>query len=238
METIRKTTITLILIVILLLSVNYCSHNRQKIVEGEKKELENQLKKSTESIKKFRERQATLFDSLLKLESLKDKRITELKKSNDNLNQRIENSQKQLQQKKDSYKNKSFEELARLFKELGYEDVIATNNSVNLEKDTPVDILDNLAEGENCMEIIPMKDSIIYNKDEEIKIIKEKVSNRDFMLVSKQNEIEALNQIQKTLENINKKSEKEIKNLKLKNTLKWVYVGLAGFVGFKIGAQK
>ena len=138
-------------------------------------------------------------DNEFDCQNLKDKKIVILRESNDDLNERIKNSQKQLQQKKDSYKNKSFEELARLFKELGYEDVTATNNSVNLEKDTPVDILDNLAEGENCMEIIPMKDSIIYNKDEEIKIIKEKVSNRDFMLVSKQNEIEALNQIQKTL---------------------------------------
>ena len=144
---------------------------------------------------------------------------------------------KRKKQKKENYRNKSFEDLAKLFKELGYKDVTATNNSVNLEKETPIDILDNLVEGENCAEIIPIKDSIIANKDEEIGIIKEKVSNRDFMLLSKQDEIQKLNEIQKTLENINKKSEKEIRNLKVKNTLKWVYVGLAGFVGFKIGQK-
>ena len=237
METIRKITITFILIVILLLSISYCSHSRQKIVEGEKKELERQLKESTENIEKFREKQSILFDSLIRLENLKDKKIVILRESNYDLNERIKNSQKQLQQKKENYRNKYFEDLAKLFKELGYKDVTATNNSVNLEKETPIDILDNLTEGENCAEIIPIKDSIIANKDEEIEIIKEKVSNRDFMLVSKQDEIQKLNEIQKTLENINKKSEKEIRNLKVKNTLKWVYVGLAGFVGFKIGQK-
>lgn len=237
METIRKITITFILIVILLLSVSYCSHSRQKIVEVEKKELERQLKESNENIEKFRERQSILFDSLIRLENLKDKKIVILRESNYDLNERIKNSQKQIQQKKENYRNKSFEDLAKSFKELGYKDVTATNNSVNLEKETPIDILDNLVEGENCAEIIPIKDSIIANKDEEIGIIKEKVSNRDFMLLSKQDEIQKLNEIQKTLENINKKSEKEIRNLKVKNTLKWVYVGLAGFVGFKIGQK-
>ncbi len=218
-------------LLILLLSVCTCSHNAQKVAEGETKQLKEQLKKSTEGLVSFRERQKVIFDSISLAEKLKDKRISELHNSNEQLNQKLINSQKELQQKKESYKNKSFEQLAQVFRDSGYKEVTATNNSVNLEKDEPVAVLEDLAEGLNCFTDLQTKDSIIFNKDNEIKLGKEKLIDKDLALASKQIEVEQLDVVVKIQDNINKSLSKENRNLKTKNFLTTYILPPLVFIG-------
>ena len=231
--------ITIVGLVILLLSVWTCSHNAQKVAQGETKQLKEQLEKSTEGLISFRERQKVIFDSISLAEKLKDKKISELHNSNEQLNQKLINSQKELEQKKQSYKNKSFEQLAQVFRESGYKDVSSTNNSVNLEKNEPIAVLEDLAEGLNCFTDLQIKDSIISNKNQEIKISQEKIKNRDLMLLSKTDEVEKLDGINQTQEEIIKKTEKQLRQLKTKNFLTTyilpplVFIGGA-YVGTKV----
>ena len=245
METIKKILvqykreIIIVGLVILLLSVWTCSHNAQKVAQGETKQLKEQLKQQKDGVEVFRKEQKILFDSISLAEKIKDKKISELHNSNEQLSQKLKNSQKELQQKKDSYKNKSFEQLAQVFRESGYKDVSSTNNSVNLEKNEPIAVLEDLAEGLNCFTDLQIKDSIISNKDEEIKISQEKIKNRDLILLSKTDEVEKLDGINQTQEEIIKKTEKQLRQLKTKNFLTTyilpplVFIGGA-YVGTKV----
>jgi hypothetical protein len=118
-----------------------------------------------------------------------------------------------------------------VFREQGYEDVSATATSVNLEKDTPIAILDDLAEGDNCFYSLEVKDSIIKNKNEEIKLEKDKSLNKDLALASKQIETEKLDKALDTSLQLNKKTEKQLKAQKV---LKWVYAGVGLGLGILI----
>lgn len=219
------------LMLLLLLIVGTCSHNAQKIAEGEKKQLQEQFRKEKDGVKVFREQQKILFDSLSADSKAKDKKIADLHNSNDKLNKKLENSAKELENKKQSFKNKSFEQLAQVFKEQGYKDVSATPTSVSLEKDTPVAVLEDLAEGNNCFNDLQTKNEIIANKDEEIKAVNGKLLNKDLALASKQIEVEKIDGSLKTAEEINKKSDKIINNLKTKNFLTTYILPPLVFIG-------
>lgn len=224
-------------LIALLLSVSYCSHNSQKITEGEKNSLKEQLKVEKDGVLVFRKEQKLLFDSIKSVDSVKDKRILELNQSTIRLEKDLKTSQKGLKQKKETFKNKTFEQLAKVFIESGYKDVTYTNNSVNLEKYSPIEILDDLAEGFACSEDLNTKNLIIKNKDEEIIITQQKVLSRDLMLASKQVETEKLDSALKLSEDVNKKSEKEIKKLKTKNFINRILVPIAFIGGGYLGIQ-
>lgn len=202
---------------LLLLSAVTCSHNSQKVAEGEKKQLEEQLKKEVNGVKVFREQQKILFDSISFAEKLKDKKIAELHNSNEKLNEQVKIRQKSLEEKKKELVGKSFEQLAQVFRELGYEDTRSTPTSVNLEKDAPISVLEDLTEGINCFEDLRDKNEIIANKDEEIKVVNEKVVDVNLKFMSKSEEVDKLNSFAKTQEEIIKKDNKIIKRLKTKN---------------------
>lgn len=224
-------------LIILLLSISYCSHNQQKIIEGEKMQLKEQLIKEVDGVKIYRKEQKLLFDSISLAEKVKEKRISELNMSNQQLNASLKNSQKELEQKKNSYENKSFEQLAQVFREIGYKDIESTNTSVNLLNYTPMEVLDDLAEGSACFKDLDTNKSIIKNKDEEIVLIQEKVLNRDLQIASKQVETEKLDAALKLSEDINSKSEKEIRKLKTKNFVNRILVPIAFIGGGYLGLQ-
>jgi len=219
METIKKYWQYFVILILVLLLINTCSktNNNNDEVEIKVKQLSKQLKISTDSLIKFREKQTVLFDSIFLAEKIKNKKIIELKNINNSLEKQLKILQEKLKQKKESFKNKTYQQLAEIFKQNGYKDVTATNNSVNLEKDTPEEILDNLAEGDNRLLDLQIKDSIIKNKDSEINLVNEKVLDRDLQLASKQIEIEQLDNSFKISREINKKQEDENKKLKRKN---------------------
>jgi len=66
MGIIKKYTreITIVGLLILLLSVWTCSHNAQKVAQGETKQLKEQLKQQKDGVDVFRKEQKILFDSI------------------------------------------------------------------------------------------------------------------------------------------------------------------------------
>lgn len=217
MEIIKKYWQYFVILMLVLLLINNCSKTNNNDNEVKVKQLSKQLKISTDSLVKFREKQTVLFDSIFLAEKIKNKKIVELKNLNNSLEKQLKISKEKLKQKKESFKNKTYQQLAEIFKQNGYKNITATNNSVNLEKDTPEEILDNLAEGDNRLLDLQIKDSIIKNKDSEINLVNEKVLDRDLQLASKQIEIEQLDNSFKISREINKKQEDENKKLKRKN---------------------
>lgn len=215
METIKKYWKYIIVFMLVLLAVETCSKNDSK--EQEIKQLSEQLEESTNGLKQIRKKQTVLFDSLFLLDKFKNEKIAELRKSNEQLYQQLQISRKNLEQRKQTFRNKNYEQLSKIFIEMGYKDVTATNNSVNLEKDSPIEILDNLAEGDNCFYDLKTKDSLIKNKDEQIKLTQEKVLNKDLQLASKQFEVDNLEENIEISRKINEKQEKENKKLRRKN---------------------
>lgn len=215
METIKNYWEYIVILILVLLLLNTCSEKNSK--KTEIKQLNEQLKQSITKLSTFREKQTVLFDSIFLAEKIKNEKIKELQKSNTDLEKQLINSHKKLEQRKQTFRNKNYEQLAEVFREIGYKDVTATNNSVNLEKDSPIEILDNLAEGDNCFYDLKMKNNLLKNKDLELKLTQEKVLSRDLQLASKQFEVYNLEENIEISREINKKQEDENKKLRRKN---------------------
>lgn len=215
METIKNYWEYIMILILVLLLLNTCSEKNSK--KTEIKQLNEQLKQSITKLSTFREKQTVLFDSIFLAEKIKNEKIKKLQKSNTDLEKQLINSHKKLEQRKQTFRNKNYEQLAEVFREIGYKDVTATNNSVNLEKDSPIEILDNLAEGDNCFYDLKMKNNLLKNKDLELKLTQEKVLSRDLQLASKQFEVYNLEENIEISREINEKQEDENKKLKRKN---------------------
>lgn len=240
METVKKYLKEIIIgiLVLSILLVSKCTNDSQNVLQGERNALKEQLVKSNKGLVVFRDRQKIVFDSIFLAEKTKNKEIEQLNLNNKLLEESLSKSKKDLQDKKDSYKNKSYEQLAEIFKQLGYKDVSANTTSVQLQREAPMAVLDDLAEGINCFEDLKTKDKIITNKDQEIKFGNEKIANRDFMLLSKQGEIEKIDLSLKLSEELNLKSDKQIRKLKTRNFLNRILLPVAliggGFIGVQI----
>lgn len=231
--------ITIVGLLILLLSVWTCSHNAQKVAQGETKQLKEQLKQQKDGVDVFRKQQKILFDSLSAENTKKDRRISELQKTNKELTKKSSENLKKLKEKQkqiSSYNNQqSAEYLNVYFQGL---DAIPTEKSVNLENNLPNLVVSELEEKQFLEKEVVLKDSIIENKDEEIKLDNEKILNKDLALASKQIEVKQLDELVKTQDNVNKSLSKENRNLKVKNFITtYIIPPLAVFAGFKIGQQ-
>lgn len=236
MEIIKKYWYYVVIIGFVISTTYTCTNNKEHELRGEVEQLNKQLEKSTKGLEQFRVRQKTLFDSISSAEKIKNQKIAELKNSNSSLEKKLQISQEKLKQRKESFRNKTYQQLLEVFKEMGYTSVTANSNGINLEKDTPMEVLDDLAEGENCAQDLKIKDSIIKNKDSEISLVNEKVLNRDIQLASKQIEVGKLDESLQISREINKKQEKENKQLRKKNFITTYLVPPLVFIaGFLIG---
>lgn len=228
--------ISIVGLIILLLSVSYCSHNQQKVAEGEKKVLKEQLAQQKKSLKDFKAIQKNLFDSISAQEKIKDKKIAELQETNKQISKKSAENLKKLREKQKqiaSFDNaESADYINVYFQGL---DAIPTQTSVNLENNYPNLVVAELEEKQYLEKEIVLRDSTIVNKDEEIKLTQEKVLSRDLIIASKQIETEKLDSALKLSEDINKKSEKEIRKLKTKNFINRILVPVALGVGVFTG---
>lgn len=213
---------------IALLLVSNCSHKLQ----GERNILKDQLKEEVDGVKIFKEKQKLLFDSLSLENTKKDKRISELQENNKQLDKKLENSAKKLEKKKKEIVSYSYTQSAEYINEYFQGlDAIPTEKSVNLELNLPNLVVEELEEKQFLEEAIYIKDSIIKNKDEEIKLGNDKILNKDLALASKQIETEKLDKALDTSLQLNKKTEKQ---LKVQKVLKWIYAGAGAFLGWQI----
>lgn len=238
METIKKYTREIIIVglIILLLSVSYCSHNQQKLAEGEKEVLKEQLVEQKKSLKDFKAVQKTLFDSISAQEKIKDIKIAELQDINKIITKKSEENLKKLRDKQKqiaSFDNaESADYINVYFQGL---DAIPTQTSVNLENNYPNLVVAELEEKQYLEKEIVLRDYTITNKDYEIKLTQEKVLSRDLVIASKQIETEKLDSALKLSEDINKKSDKVIRKLKTKNFINRILVPVALGVGVFTG---
>lgn len=227
-----KREITIVGLLILLLSVWTCSHNAQKVAQGETKQLKEQLKHQKDGVDVFRKQQKILFDSLSAENTKKDRRISELQETNKELTKKSSENLKKLKDKQKqiaSYTNRqSAEYLNVYFQGL---DAVPTEKSVNLENNLPNLVVGELEEKQFLEKEVVLKDSIIENKDEEIKLGNEKILNKDLALASKQIEVEQLDGVVKTQDNVNKSLSKENRNLKTKNFLTTYILPPLVFIG-------
>lgn len=224
--------ITIVGLLILLLSVWTCSHNAQKVAQGETKQLKEQLKHQKDGVDVFRKQQKILFDSLSAENTKKDRRISELQETNRELTKKSSENLKKLKDKQKqiaSYdKKQSAEYLNVYFQGL---DAIPTEKSVNLENNLPNLVVGELEEKQFLEKEVVLKDSIIENKDEEIKLGNEKLLNKDLALASKQIEVDKLDGVTQIQEYIIKKSDRQISNLKTKNFITTYILPPLVFIG-------
>jgi hypothetical protein len=233
MEKIRQywKEVTIAVSLILLLTVSTCSHNNQMKSEGEKMQLTKELKEIKARIAEADKYSKVLFDSLSAEDSKKDKKIAELNKNNKQLSDNQIAREKELRKEKEKIVKYSYAQSAQVLNERYKTDAVkATTNSVNLEKDIPNKVIAELVEKDVCIENSADKDKTIENKDEQIKLEQEKTLNANLKVASVQAEKELLKDGLQTAEEINKKSEKQIKSLKTKNFINKVLV-IAAFIG-------
>lgn len=228
--------ISVALLVIVLLTVSTCSHNSQMKVEGEKIQLKKELKETKTKIAEAGKATKVLIDSLSLEDAKKDKRILELINSNDKLlaNQKLR--EKKLRKEKEKIAKYSYTQVEDFLSQR-YEtiDVKATESSVNLYKETPKLVVAELVEKDYMALDLQDKSKVIVNKDEQIKLEQEKTLNANLKIASVQVEKELLKDGLQTAEEINSKSEKQIKSLKTKNFVNKVLVPIALGVGVFTG---
>lgn len=239
METIKKYIKEIIIggLVLLLLLLGKCSNDNQNVLQGERNLLKRQLSENKKVIIAFKERQKIFFDSIDEQEKIKDNRIKELHTSNKDLALKLDRSKQALEKTKEGYRNKSYAQLAQVFTDQGYTQVTSDTSSVKLCGDSPLAVLDDLAEGNNCFEDLSTLNATIKNKNEEIKLFNEKVVGRDLKIESYVKEIEKKDLSIKLSEELNLKSDKQIRSLKTSNFLTKLFVPAAAIGGFLLSNQ-
>lgn len=227
--------ISVALVFIALLTVSTCSHNSQIKAEGEKIQLKKELSEIKTQIADAEKATKALVDSLSAEDAKKDKRIAELTKSNKQLIDSQVAREKELRKEKERIAKYSYAQAAQAFRvEYKTQAVVATEASVNLGEDVPNRVLADIAEKEVCEKDSADKDTTIKNKDEQIKLEQEKTLSANLKTASVEVEKALLKDGLQTAEDINKKSEKQIKSLKTKNFINKVLV-VCGIIGGFIG---
>lgn len=223
--------ISVALVFITLLTVSTFSHNAQMKAEGEKIQLKKELKEIKTQIIDAEKATKILVDSLSKEDAKKDRRIAELSKSNKELLASQIAREKELKKEKEKIAKYSYAQSAKVFNTIySTKAAVATEKSVNLGEDIPNKVLADLVEKEACKKDSADKDRTIENKDEQIKLEQEKTLSANLKTASVQAEKELLKDGLQTAEEINKKSEKQIKSLKTKNFINKIFV-IGAFVG-------
>lgn len=227
--------ISVAIVFIALLTVSTCSHNAQMKAEGEKIQLKKELKEIKTQIAESEKATKVLFDSLSAEDAKKDKRIEELAKSNKRLLDNQIAREKELRKEKEKVAKYTYAQSAQVLNERYKTDAVkATDTSVNLSKDIPNKVITELVEKDACEKDSADKDATIINKDEQIKLEQEKTLSANLKTASVQVEKGLLKDGLQTAEEINKKSEKQIKSLKTKNFVNKILV-VGGIIGGFIG---
>jgi hypothetical protein len=227
-----------IFIIVTLLVINHCN-NKQHQLQGERKQLKEQLKKEQDGLKIIQENNRILFDSLSRENKKKDVRITQISKENSSLESSLQIARKNNKEQKEKIFKYTYTQSAEYVNNyFKVNTAIPTEKSVNLESNLPNLVVSELEDKKLLETAVEIKDSQLKNKDEQIKLTEEKVLNKNLEIASKDLEKE---QLEKTLNislDLNKKSEKQIKQLKAKSVLNKVLIVGAflggGYLGTKI----
>lgn len=233
MNTLKKFWRELVILVLFvgLLFAHKCEPDDLK---SDKKELNKVL----DGVKVIQKRHKILVDSLRKEDAKKDIIISELRTNTTILETKISEGKIALEKKKKDITKFTYQQSAKYLADRypsKTPSVLAENNSVVMKDSVPNKVITELEEKDALEKDTKNYLKIIDNKTEEVKLVGEKLLNKDLELASKTIEAEGLQTgLTKSL-NLNIKTEAALKKAKNGSTWKWIGIGAAAVGGFFIG---
>lgn len=217
----KRNYLYIIGIILGLLLAHNCANDREKELNGENKQLKEQLKKQREELLTQEENRRALKDSFSReIKKIKEKEQI-LTENNRNLQNKVVDLQKKLNKSKEIISNYTYEQSSLAFNaRYGKGSSVFTDTSVNLLKTTPQKTLSELAEKDVLQEEVKIKDEIIVNKDSIIDGKNKVIDLREKEIVEAEKTISMQKETLETSEKLNDNANKQIKKLKVKNTVK------------------
>lgn len=230
MEKIKKYKWYLIGVIALLLLAGTCTTQYVSKKEGEKAQLELQLKALKAQVMESEEKRIAQKDSLQKENDSLDSEIKELHKNNITLKNKIIAAKEQTKQEREKVKNYNFEQLAGWLatKYKLPESVSSNDTSVTMSGTLPAKVVDDLIVKDELSSTVESQKQELKNKDEEISDKDKKLLNKDLEIASGEASINLMKETQKTSDDLDTTNNKIIKGLKTKTII-------GGISGIAIG---
>ncbi len=210
-----------IVIIILLLIAGSCVNTYVSRKEGEKVQLEKELKEWKAKVKESEDSRLAQKDSLQKENDKKDVIIEKLHKENSVLDNKIIAIKEKSNRDREEIKNYNFHQLAQWYGKRYKlpESVTSTENSVNMFGELPFKVADELAVKDELSSTVKVQEEKLNNKDEEIKQKDEKLLNKDLEIASGEASIKLMKEEQKTSDKLHKTDGEIISGLKTKTVV-------------------
>jgi hypothetical protein len=225
-------SVVIVVGILLLLSIRACTHSQQKQLEGQIKNLKEQVDVAKDGVTVAEEKRLKEKDSFTKI-------IEDLKSKNKRLDQSIVSLKGQIKQKKNFVPKtpKNTQGLAKYFNErYDTNKTVATNTSVNLDLDTGVSVTYDLEEYDNCLAVDSLKTQVIEKQDAKINNLEKETVLQSSMLQSAEEEINKRKEYEALLEQLNHSQTKQIRKMKVKGVLNTIILPVLGAAGgFIIG---
>lgn len=234
-EKFKKYWLHILAIVALLLLTYTCVNNKQHELEGERKQLKEQLKSAKSALVQQENNRKVLKDSFSREIKKAEEKVSKLEQNNLELRNKVvslQNKAKGEKEKVKNYSNKQFAEYFNIRYNTNTTDFDST--SVKLKSDTPKKIVEELIDKDEFEDTVKIQDTIINNME---KVVEEKdkvIEFKDKEIVEAEKSIKLSAETLKVAEELNKSAEKQIKTLKVKGTVVKILVPLAFLAGFLI----
>lgn len=233
--------IIIAILVILLLSLGYCSHNKQYELQGQNKQLKTENKKLEKEYKQKEEKGKRLNDSLTKDNAQKKKQIVYLQVQTKTAYREIAQRKKETTEKNKQIASSSLKQLEEICEEIypNNEQNITSDDSYGLgfKKEIAVDLIQDLNEGFNAQKDLDSYRSIISFKDGELTMTKGLLKNSQLETAQLKDEKQSLLEIKDNNEQQIKTADKQITNMKVSSTVKIIAIVASGVGGFFLGKE-
>lgn len=221
-----------IVVVILLLLVNTCSHNQQLKAEGEKVELVKQLAELKDSIVTVENNRVIEKDSLDKDNAKKQAVIDSLVQNDIKNKQKIAELNKDLGIKKKEVASYNSQQVAKFInKRYNTDTTVATDTTITASTSTGVKVVTELVEKDACQEESRIFEWQLADKDRVIEETNGQLKNIKTELNSAEETIDIFKDYNKKNDKLNDLNNKIIRKLKTSNTVKWILIPTAFFAG-------
>ncbi len=219
-----------VLFLILFAATCVNSERQAGVIAEQTKELKESKKAFAQKEKDFKTLQGVLAaDAEMKLERIrklheanaeKDRQIAEFRVKNKKQKEQLKNNSDYVKYTKEKYNTDA---------------VVETSNGMELQKDIPKRVVEDLIDKDLCDQENAAKDEKLKNKDIEIE---QQIGLTQNAIIEKDGALDLLAEsksIQKDSDELIKNQKKNIKQLELKNTLKGIAVPVALALGFAAG---
>lgn len=234
-EKLKKYWLHILAIVALLLLTYTCVNDKQHELEGERKQLKEQLKSAKSALVQQENDRKVLKDSFLREIKKSEEKVSKLEQNNLELRNKVVSLQNKAREEKKKVKNYSNKQFAEYFNNrYNTNTTDFDSTSVKIKADTPKKIVEELIDKDEFEDTVKIQDTIIKNME---KVVEEKdkvIGLKDKEIVEAEKSIKMSAETLKVAEELNKSAEKQIKTLKIKGTVIKILVPLAFIAGFLI----